>query len=68
MLANGGYPERFRKRLFSHLERTGTKIILDDHLDDLQPNEEGIVVTRKGKKLNADLVVCSCSSWKDILC
>lgn len=57
MLINDTYPASFRKSMASGLTARGVKIVYGDYIDDFPTDKSAGVTTRKGKKLNADLVV-----------
>jgi len=56
-LLNEAYPDRFRAKAYHRLKQTGTEIILQDHVDTQEPSADGIVTTRSGKSIQADLVI-----------
>lgn len=54
---NKVYPDHFRRRVQQEIEARGVNFIFDDRLDESAP-VDGVVHTRKGKVIPADLVVC----------
>ncbi|EDR06302.1 uncharacterized protein LACBIDRAFT_294694 [Laccaria bicolor S238N-H82] len=57
ILLNDAYPEKWRKALTKRVQKGGVQLVLEDHIDDIVPSQDGTVKTRKGKKITADLVV-----------
>jgi NADH dehydrogenase FAD-containing subunit len=53
---NSAYPNKFRKTAQKALAKTGIKLVLEDRLEQLTP-EDGFVTTKNGVKVKADLVV-----------
>lgn len=60
LLLNDAYPNYFRKDVANAVRSRGVDIVLDDHVDDLEPSESGVIQTRSGKRIIADLVVREC--------
>ena len=59
-LLNASYPKRFRTSALRRLQRTGTRVILDDSLHAVEPSADGTVTTTKGEIIKADMVIpCS---------
>jgi len=63
LLMNGTYPDRWRRKVTQGVEARGVYLVLDDVLENLEP-QDGKVVTRLGKSIRADLVVRSSLSFK----
>ncbi|KAJ3515585.1 hypothetical protein NLJ89_g1666 [Agrocybe chaxingu] len=57
-LLNQAYPESFRKDMGKRVTKRGTRLVLNDYVDDFIP-KEGKVITRKGTVIPADLVVAT---------
>ncbi|KZO99537.1 FAD/NAD-P-binding domain-containing protein [Calocera viscosa TUFC12733] len=56
-LLNATYPARFRSGVVRGLEKRGVEFVFDDYIDALPAPGSASVTTRKGKVLQADLVV-----------
>lgn len=56
-LLNDAYPKYFRKDVAKGLRNRGVEIVLNDWVDELEPSESGVIKTRNGKRIIADLVV-----------
>ncbi|TFK24562.1 FAD/NAD(P)-binding domain-containing protein [Coprinopsis marcescibilis] len=56
-LLNETYPEKFRRAALVRVQKTGAQVVLDDRLEELEPSESGTVKTKKGKTIQADLVI-----------
>ncbi|TFY70545.1 hypothetical protein EVG20_g2450 [Dentipellis fragilis] len=54
-LLNDVYPDKYRKRAEQGMRSRGIELVLNDYIDDWNPS--GTITTRKGKKLNGDLLV-----------
>jgi len=54
---NGVYPDRFRLNILDRLRSLGVNVILEDSLVSLEPSDDGEVVTKNGKVIQAELVV-----------
>ena len=50
------YPDYFRERVAEAIESRGVEFIFNDYLDQ-DAAQDGFVITRKGQKIPADLVV-----------
>ncbi|KAF9471446.1 FAD/NAD-P-binding domain-containing protein [Pholiota conissans] len=57
LLLNDAYPNYFRKDVATGLRKREVDIVLSDYVDDLEPTESGVIKTRNGKRIIADLVV-----------
>jgi NADH dehydrogenase FAD-containing subunit len=57
LLLNEAYPDSFRKTVARSIRKRDVNVILDDRVDDMTISDAGIVTTRNGRKLVADLVV-----------
>lgn len=57
LLLNEAYPDSFRKSVARSVRKRDVTVILNDRVDDLEISDAGIVNTRSGRKLVADLVV-----------
>ncbi|TFK65078.1 FAD/NAD(P)-binding domain-containing protein, partial [Pluteus cervinus] len=55
-LLNGTYPEKWRKDVGRRVQKRGIKAILNDYVDNLSP---GVIQTRNGQNITADLVVAT---------
>ncbi|PFH49805.1 hypothetical protein AMATHDRAFT_146753 [Amanita thiersii Skay4041] len=55
-LLNKSYPDKFRKRAEQRVRAHDVHLVLDDFVDTFEPTN-GIIKTRKGVELRADLVV-----------
>lgn len=58
MLLNDTYPDKFRLRAERAVRARGVDVICEDRVDDLTPPSEGKIMTRKGKVVECDLIVC----------
>ncbi|KAG8697585.1 hypothetical protein FRC09_007762 [Ceratobasidium sp. 395] len=56
-LMNTTYPLKFRKALFNAITKMGVQVVLGDKISPTFVPEGGIVVTEKGKQIEADLVI-----------
>lgn len=54
---NDTYPDRWRKAVAKKSEKRGVQLVLGDYITNLE-TQDGRVVTRSGKSIPADLVVC----------
>ena len=59
LLLNDAYPDSFRKTVARSIRKRDVNVILNDRVDDMTISDAGIVTTRSGRKLVADLVVRS---------
>ena len=59
------YPDRFRKRVQDECRKLGIDFVFEDYLDDAVI-KEGVVTTRKGKRLVSDLVVSTVQFPADV--
>lgn len=59
-LLNDAYADRFRDAAAKNIETRKVNLVLGDHLDSFDIVDKS-VVTRNGKKIVADLVVCTSS-------
>ena len=57
LLLNEAYPDSFRKTVARNIRKRDVNVILDDRVDDLTISDAGVVITRSGRRLIADLVV-----------
>ena len=57
LLLNDAYPVSFRKLVARSVRKRDVTVILNDRVDDMEISDAGIVNTRSGRKLVADLVV-----------
>lgn len=57
LLLNDAYPKYFRKDVANAVRNRGVDVVLEDHVDDFEPSESGVITTRNGKRIIADLVV-----------
>ncbi|KAF8178480.1 hypothetical protein BJ912DRAFT_664608 [Pholiota molesta] len=57
LLLNDAYPNCFRKDVAKGLRSRGIEIVLNDWVDELEPSESGVIKTRNGKRIIADLVI-----------
>ncbi|KAF8908222.1 hypothetical protein CPB84DRAFT_1674434 [Gymnopilus junonius] len=57
MLLNDAYPAYFRKDVYKDLRKRDVEVVLNDLVDNLDITEAGIIQTRNGRKLVADLIV-----------
>ncbi|KAF8965465.1 FAD/NAD-P-binding domain-containing protein [Flammula alnicola] len=60
LLLNDAYPNHFRKDVAKGVRKRDVDVVLNDWIDDLNISEAGVVQTRNGRKLVADLVVPCC--------
>ena len=56
-LTNATYPTKFRDNVKKRLNELGVEVVLDDFVDETFVPEKASITTRKGKTLEADLVV-----------
>ncbi|KAA1467965.1 FAD/NAD(P)-binding domain-containing protein [Dentipellis sp. KUC8613] len=54
-LLNDAYPDKFRKRAEQGVRSRGIELVFNDYIDDWNPS--GAITTRKGKKLDGDLLL-----------
>lgn len=59
LLLNEAYPDSFRKTVARNIRKRDVNLILDDRVDDLSISDAGVIITRGGRRLIADLVVRS---------
>lgn len=57
LLLNDAYPKYFRREVAKEVVGRGVDVVLGDFVDDLEPSESGVIKTRNGKRIIADLVV-----------
>jgi len=57
---NAAYPDKFRKALTASVLARGTKVVLEDYVDQFPEPGVSEVTTRRGKTIKADLVVNTC--------
>jgi len=57
LLLNDAYPKYFRKNVATAIHKRGVEVILNDWVDSLDIIDPGLISTRSGRKLVADLVV-----------
>ena len=57
LLLNDAYPSNFRKSVAKSIRKRDVTVILNDRVDDMTISDAGIVTTRSGRKVVADLVV-----------
>lgn len=53
---NSRYPDRWRNDVAKRMQKRGTRLVLDDSVENSEP-KDGYIVTRKGVSIAADLVV-----------
>lgn len=58
MLVNKAYPDKFRKYVGERVGERGVKVVYGDYVDEFPaPGVGGVVHTRKGLVIKADLAV-----------
>ncbi|KAF8154820.1 hypothetical protein B0H34DRAFT_538842 [Crassisporium funariophilum] len=57
LLLNEAYPKGFRKTVARGVRKRDVNVILNDRVEDLTISDVGVIQTRNGRKLVADLVV-----------
>ncbi|PPR02371.1 hypothetical protein CVT24_011712 [Panaeolus cyanescens] len=57
LLLNSSYPKKFRDDAGRRVTSIGVNLVLSDFLDSTDISSNGIVKTRKGKEISADLVI-----------
>ena len=63
-MLNDQFPDKFRKLVNQKLEARGIELVLGDYVATFPENDGGEVAFRSGKKLQADLVVRTLSSFR----
>lgn len=58
-MLNPAYPDKFRTFTGDNFRSRGIEFVLDDLVEDMTIHDQS-VITKKGKKISADLVVSAC--------
>ena len=58
-LTNKTYPTKYRKSLLDAVTKMGAQVILGDKISPAVVPEDGYVVTEKGQRIRADLVIAA---------